>query len=87
MAVNPENLTAGTLVRIPGYSGHRAPVCRPYCLLLTQPGEISKATGAVSLFGEVRALDGSTARRKKLFRSTVQYPKDLELVATAPVAP
>ena len=83
MAVNLEDLTAGAMIRVPGYGGHTTQAHRPYCLLLTRPAEVSKVTGAVTLSGEVRAVDGTTTRRKKLFRTTVRFVKDLELATPA----
>ena len=83
MAVNLEDLTTGALIRIAGSGGHTTHARRPYGLLLTRPAEVSKATGAVTLTGEVRAVDGTTTRRKKLFRTTVQWVKNLELATPA----
>jgi hypothetical protein len=74
-------LTTGAFVRIPGHGGHTSPRRRAYGLLLTRDAEQSRATGAVTLYGEVRGLDGTTTRRKPLHRTTVQRPGNVELPA------
>ena len=65
------SLVPGVVIHLPaGRSGYR----RAFCLELTRPAEVSKATGAVILFGKVVAASGTTTRKRPLWREVVMMP-------------
>jgi hypothetical protein len=74
----PDDLTPGTVIRVPArYRG------RPFCLEIIKRVLVSKETGAVELFGTVLSLDGTTTRKRPLHRIVVEQPDRLVVVRKA----
>ena len=75
--VTAEDLTPGTLVAVPAGEAGRQ---RPFCLRITEKTEVSQATGAVTVHGNVLGADGATTRRKPLPRRIVTSPWRLTIL-------
>jgi hypothetical protein len=76
--VTAGDLIKGTVVRVPATGRHR-----PYCLEIVSRGPVSQETGAVVLTGKVLAANGTTARKRPLFRTVVVMPARITIVRPA----
>jgi hypothetical protein len=74
-----EDLRKGAVIRL-GAIGRG----RPYCLEIVSREPVSQVTGAISVVGKVLAADGTTTRRKPLFRNIVVLPGRYEFVHKVP---
>jgi hypothetical protein len=75
-----EDLMPGALIAVPaGVTSYR----RRFCLRITGVGDVSKATGAVTLTGNVLAADGTTTRRKPRVRVITTRPERLTVIPRA----
>ena len=77
--VTPDDLVKGTVIRVLKDAAGR----RPYGLEIVSRDPVSKATGAVPLTGKVLALDGTTTRKRPLFRYVVVMPEWVSLMTEA----
>jgi hypothetical protein len=66
--VTAEDLTPGTLIAVPAGEAGRQ---RPFCLRITQETEVSLATGAVTVHGNLLGAAGTTTRGQPLPRTIV----------------
>ena len=83
-AATEADLRPGAVVFVPAAAAGRR---RPFCLRITEVISVSKATGAVTLAGNVLGVDGTTSRRMPLPRTVVAQPARLIMVRPAgPVA-
>ena len=73
--VKPGDLVKGTVIRVPA-----AGRSRPYCLEVIEVITVSKQTGAAEVSGKVVAADGTTARKRPLFRTVVLMPARVTIV-------
>ena len=78
-AITRDDLVKGAVIRVLKDPAGR----RPYGLEIVSRDPVSKATGAVSLTGKVLSLDGTTTRRRPLFRGAVVMPEWVQIVKKA----
>jgi hypothetical protein len=74
--VTPDDIAVGTVIRIEkGACG-----LRPYGLQNTGRVSQSRETGAITLTGMVLAQDGTTTRRRPLFRDVIVMPHQITIL-------